>query len=159
MSKKMDRGADFTVYIDGASSGNPGDAGVGVVIESKDKKQKETISRYIGTGTNNVAEYTALIIALRRLETLQAREVDIRSDSELLVKQLRGEYSVKKEHLKKLFSTAVALCKKIPSLHVGHIRRDSNNEADALAKEAIKKYRRANRMVAAEQIPPVRDSD
>ncbi|MDD5747348.1 MAG: ribonuclease HI family protein, partial [Candidatus Omnitrophica bacterium] len=91
----MNKVREFLINVDGACSGNPGDAAVGIVIRDKESCFEENISRYIGVGTNNIAEYTALLIGLERVLALGAQRVVIKSDSELLVKQLRGDYKVK----------------------------------------------------------------
>ncbi len=145
-------GSDFTIYIDGASSGNPGDAGIGVLIKAKEKKGEEKISQYIGRRTNNFAEYQALIIALHRALKIGAKEIHIKSDSELLVKQIKEEYKVKSESLKKLNDTARRLLNRFHFFEIEHIKREFNKAADALAKKAIKEYKRANRMVAVPQV-------
>ncbi len=139
---------DVIINIDGASSGNPGSAAIGAVIIDRQTNCQEEISQYIGIGTNNFAEYTALIVALRKALTLGARRIQIKSDSELLVKQIIGEYKVKSENLKELNSTAAGLLKKFSYFEIQHIRRELNKEADSLAKKAIIDYKRANRMAA-----------
>jgi ribonuclease HI len=140
-----------TVYVDGACSGNPGDTGLGIVIENKATGFKENISQYAGLGTNNYAEYKALIVALERIIELGIGRVQIKSDSELLVKQLKGIYKVKKEHLKILYDQARMLAGRFDVFEIEHVRRELNAEADLLAKKAITEYRRTNRMVAAQQ--------
>jgi len=144
----MNKQVDFIIYIDGASSGNPGHAAVGVVIKDKLRNREEMISQYIGIGTNNFAEYAALITALQRAQELGAKEVYIKSDSELLVKQLKGEYKVKSDNLKQLNEQAVRLLKAFRFFRIEHIKREFNEEADKLAKKAIIEYKRASRMVA-----------
>ena len=146
----MNKIIEYTIFIDGASSGNPGDAAVGVVIENSQNKVIEKISQYIGIKTNNFAEYTAMLIALRKVIRLGAQRVFVKSDSELLVKQLNGQYKVKNENLKALFIEAQILIKKIAFFSIEHVRREFNKQADSLAKNAIIEYRRANRVVAAE---------
>jgi len=141
----------FTVNVDGACSGNPGDTGLGIVIENKTTGFKENISRYAGLGTNNYAEYKALIVALERIIELGIESVEVKSDSELLVKQLKGIYKVKKEHLKTLHDKVLALAARLVEFKIEHVRREFNAEADLLAKNAITEYRRTNRMVAAQQ--------
>ena len=90
------------IYTDGACSGNPGPAGIGVVVKKNGQVIKE-ISKFIGQATNNIAEYTALIYALREALVLKADEVLVRTDSELMYKQVAGEYAVKHDNIKPLF--------------------------------------------------------
>jgi ribonuclease HI len=139
------------VHVDGACSGNPGDTGLGIVIENKTTGFKENISQYAGLGTNNFAEYKALIVALERIIELGIDSVQVNSDSELLVKQIKGIYKVKKEHLIALYDRVRLLASKLAFFEIEHVRREFNAEADLLAKKAITEYRRTNRMVAAQQ--------
>ncbi len=126
----------LTMYIDGASSGNPGPAGIGIVIFDQDGRQVGKISSYIGKRTNNFAEYTALIRALKIAKYFKTNLLKIRTDSELVVKQLRGEYRVKNDQMKKLYDQAVALIKSIHTCKIEHIPREQNDKADYLAKKA-----------------------
>jgi ribonuclease HI len=125
------------LYTDGASRGNPGPAGIGVVIlDSKRKKLKE-LSKYIGETTNNVAEYSALICALEEAQSMAAGEVVIYMDSELMTRQLTGEYRVKSEEIRPLFEKALGLLKKLGSFEIKHIERAKNKDADRLANRAV----------------------
>jgi len=150
MSNLKIKDSMFTVNVDGACSGNPGDTGLGIVIENKVTGFKENISQYAGLGTNNYAEYKALIVALERVIELGIRSVEVKSDSELLVKQLKGIYKVKKEHLKTLHDQVITLSSRLADFKIEHVRREFNAQADLLAKNAIIEYRRTNRMVAAQ---------
>ncbi len=141
---------DLLINIDGASAGNPGDAAIGVVIRRPDGTLAETVSRYIGTATNNFAEYTALIVGLEKAAALGGQRIQVKSDSELLVRQISGRYKVKSENLRSLKEKAAALIRGFEFAAVEHVRREFNSEADNLAKKAVKEYRRANRMVAPE---------
>lgn len=152
MTKFMRMRDDLIIYVDGASSGNPGDAGIGVVIRSLQQKKEEKISKYIGKSTNNFAEYTALIVGLERARFLQAKKIQVRTDSELLTKQISGEYKVKSENLKKLNRLVLDLLTNFHAVDIKHIKREENKEADKLAKKAIIDYKRANQMVAAHDI-------
>jgi ribonuclease HI len=125
---------EYTAYIDGASSGNPGDAGIGIIIY-KDKEEMVRESRYIGIQTNNFAEYTALTVLLEMLEKHGIKKARIFSDSELVVKQMSGEYKIKNQDLKVLAIKAQSYKKKI-KFTLEHIRREGNDEADDLAKRA-----------------------
>ncbi|MBN1497058.1 MAG: ribonuclease HI family protein [Spirochaetes bacterium] len=124
------------MYIDGASSGNPGPAGIGIVILDHEGRQVGKISSYIGKRTNNFAEYTALIRALKIALYFKASAVKIRTDSELVVKQLNGEYKVKNDQMKKLHEQAVSLLHSVSDCKIEHIPRAQNDKADYLAKKA-----------------------
>ena len=128
------------VYIDGASRGNPGLAGIGIVIvQPKLHKKIMQYREFIGIATNNQAEYKALIKALKLLRDLGASRAKIFSDSQLLVKQLRGEYKVRNPELKKLFNEVKKREKFFESIEYKHIPREKNYHADKLANEAIDK--------------------
>jgi ribonuclease HI len=127
---------ELTIYTDGASRNNPGESGAGVYI-LHDGKPFEQIARYLGTTTNNVAEYTAAIIGLEHALKAGARRVKLFADSELLVKQINGQYKVKNEGLKPLHAKARELIGRIGSVAVQYIPRERNKEADALANKAI----------------------
>ncbi len=130
----------YNVYIDGASRGNPGLAGIGIVIvQPKLHKKIMQYREFIGIATNNQAEYKALIKALKLLRDLGASRAKIFSDSQLLVKQLRGEYKVRNPELKKLFNEVKKREKFFESIEYKHIPREKNYHADRLANEAIDK--------------------
>ncbi len=133
-SETSDKNNQYELYTDGASKGNPGDAGIGFVIK-KDNFPIEEVSKYIGKTTNNVAEYTAFIEGLKRLQKLGIDEVCVFSDSELMVKQVNGIYSVKNEQLKKLYLEAKNLIKNFKKFKLTHIPREKNTEADRLSKQ------------------------
>ncbi len=126
----------LTMYTDGASSGNPGPAGIGIVIFDHDGRQIGKVSSYIGSRTNNYAEYTALIRALKIAIYFKTKVLKIRTDSELIVKQISGEYKVKNDQIKKLYDQAVSLIKQISSCKIEHVPRSQNDKADYLAKKA-----------------------
>jgi ribonuclease HI len=129
-------GPELTIYSDGASRNNPGQAGAGVyIVEGNHPREK--IARYLGDTTNNIAEYSAAIIGLEYALSRRASRVRLLADSELLVKQLNGEYKVKNEGLKPLYCKAKELIAKIGSVEVKYIPREMNREADALANRAI----------------------
>ena len=117
--------------------GNPGPAGIGVVIYG-DGQVLGRVSRSVGVKTNNEAEYLALIYALKRAVKMGVEEVELISDSKLLVKQLRGEYRVRSPRLKSLHRKASRLTSMIPMLKIIHVGRGENREADRLAKRAAK---------------------
>ncbi|MBP7736006.1 MAG: ribonuclease HI family protein [Spirochaetes bacterium] len=124
------------MYTDGASSGNPGPAGIGIVIFDHDGRQIGKVSSYIGSRTNNYAEYTALIRALKIAIYFKAKVLRVRTDSELIVKQISGEYKVKNDQIKKLYDQAVSLIKEIGVCKIEHVPRSQNDKADYLAKKA-----------------------
>lgn len=126
----------FLVEIDGGAWGNPGEAGAGVVITYPDGTQEEH-TVYLGHATNNVAEYAALLAALQRLGELQAQEVEVRTDSELLARQLTGAYRVRAPHLKPLWQRAQALLARFSHVRIVAIPREQNARADRLAEQAI----------------------
>ncbi len=127
---------ELIIYTDGASRNNPGEAGAGVFI-LRDNEPVAKIARYLGTTTNNIAEYTAAIIGLEHAVKLGASRVKLIADSELLVKQLNGQYRVKNEGLKPLHAKAKELIARIGSVEVQYTPRERNREADALANKAI----------------------
>ncbi len=128
--------AGFLVQIDGSSLGNPGPAGIGVRIVGPDGTVVKEISRYIGTRTNNQAEYEGLLCALSESQGLGAGPVVIRTDSELLYYQMAGEYKVKNPELRILHSKAREMALALPNVTIGLVRREQNRETDKLAKAA-----------------------
>jgi ribonuclease HI len=127
----------YIVHTDGAARGNPGPAAIGVVIEDGEGRTVYEASRALGTKTNNEAEYLALITALEYLRELRASEADICLDSELVVRQLNGEYKVKEPRLKALHGQVVMLLNAVPKHRIRHVRREQNARADELANEAL----------------------
>jgi len=131
----------LTINTDGGSRGNPGPSGIGFVIKDETSKILVEESAYIGETTNNVAEYTALIKGLEEVTKLSnIEEVKVISDSELMVKQLRGEYKIKQEHLQKLANDVKRLENSINKVIYTHVRREFNKEADKLVNIAIDKH-------------------
>ena len=133
-----------TMFSDGASSGNPGKSGIGVLISIddiglSDESRIYRLSEYIGHATNNVAEYSALIRGLEKARSLGIKTIDIYLDSELLVKQMNGIYKVKNKNLYSLWTRAKKLSNDFDSCKITHIRREMNTEADSLATQAVKK--------------------
>lgn len=126
-----------TLYTDGCCRGNPGPAGIGVVIKDARKKVLKKLSEYIGDGTNNIAEYSALIRGLEEAAELGADEIKVFMDSELVVKQLSGEYRVKDDGMKELFHRALKALRNFKAFEIKHIDRSKNKEADSLANAAI----------------------
>jgi ribonuclease HI len=129
----------ITVSFDGGSRGNPGLAGIGAVLAAEDGTPLVTIGKYIGKATNNVAEYMALIVGLREAAKLGARKLQVRGDSELVIKQMLGEYRVKNPALKTLYDQAQALVRDFESVDFVHNLRHHNSLADRLANLAMDK--------------------
>lgn len=125
------------IYIDGGSRGNPGPAGIGVVILDERGKKIKDIAKYIGETTNNVAEYNALLYGLEEVLIIRADEILINMDSELVAKQLSGDYRVKDSNIKPLFERALNMLKSFKSFEIKHIEREKNKEADKLVNKAI----------------------
>lgn len=129
-------GASAVANIDGGARGNPGPAGYGVRIEQPNGTIVD-LKRSLGVATNNVAEYSGLLAALEWAVEHGIRQLRVRSDSELLVKQLRGEYRVKHPALQQLYEQARALIRQIGQVTFEHVRREFNTDADRLANEAM----------------------
>ena len=129
------------IYTDGGARGNPGPAGIGAVIldldQGKEGEVLKTVSKYLGETTNNQAEYQAVIAGLETAKNLDVQEVEIVSDSELLVKQCNGEYKVKDPDLAKLFMQVWNLQQSFKKVIFNHTLRTGNKEADRLVNEAI----------------------
>jgi ribonuclease HI len=130
-------GAAFRVNIDGGSRGNPGPAAYGVVIRDGSGELVASLKKYIGRMSNNVAEYYGLIAALDYAQEHKIRALRVESDSELLVKQMRGLYKVKSADLQPLFERARKMSQGFESFRIDHVYREQNREADALANEAL----------------------
>ena len=126
----------YTIYTDGGARGNPGPAGIGVVIKDGSKTIK-TISKYIGKATNNQAEYNALICGLESVKKMNISEVEIVMDSELIVKQVKQEYKVKNKDLGGLFVKVWNLLQGFSDYKIRHVRRENNKMADELVNKAI----------------------
>jgi ribonuclease HI len=131
------RAAAFQANIDGGSRGNPGPASYGVVVRNERGEIVAKLKKYIGRMTNNVAEYYGLIAALDYAQSHGVRALRIESDSELLVRQMRGHYKVKSADLKPLFERAKKMSLTFESFRIDHVYRAQNSEADALANEAL----------------------
>ena len=126
------------IFTDGGCSGNPGPSAIGVVIKAGGKNIK-TLNRAIGQGTNNIAEYTALIVGLQEALILKADEVSVKTDSELMAKQVSGAYAVKHENIKPLFDQVKHLVTGFKKFQIAHVPREQNSEADALVRQVLKK--------------------
>ena len=126
-------GRSARAYVDGGSRGNPGPAGYGVHIEAPDGAVLDELHGGLGVATNNVAEYSGLIAALRWAASHGISTLHVLADSELLVKQMRGEYRVKSPGLRPLFEQAHALARQIGDVTFEHVRREFNKNADRLS--------------------------
>ena len=126
-----------TVFIDGASRGNPGPASAGVVFQDEAGKIIKSLSVRIGSTTNNVAEYSALILGLQEALMMGCKDLKVFTDSELLAKQFNGEYKIKEDTIRVLYSLAAHLRQGFKSLSVSHIPREQNKLADQAANKAL----------------------
>ena len=130
-------GVALDIHIDGASRGNPGDAGFGGHVTARDGSELAGLYGFLGKATNNVAEYQALIHALRFAIARGASDVRVFSDSELVVKQMNGQYKVKHPDMIPLHREARLLIGKLPKVSLSHVRREQNRDADRLANRAL----------------------
>ena len=128
---------EWLLMVDGAARGNPGDAGCGAVILDRNGTVVKELSRYLGHATNNVAEYEGLLMGLEALLRLGKKRICVQSDSQLLVRQLNGEYRVKDEKLKALFQKAMSLLRQFDAYRILHVPRELNKLADRLANKGI----------------------
>lgn len=128
---------EWLVMVDGAARGNPGHAGCGAVIIDENGKLVKELSRYLGHATNNVAEYQGLLMGLATLLELGKKRIRVESDSQLLVRQLNGEYRVRDEKLKPLFQKALILLRQFDAYRILHVPREMNRLADRLANKGI----------------------
>jgi ribonuclease HI len=125
------------LWTDGGARGNPGPAAYAYVLETTDGTVLDARGEAIGTATNNVAEYSALVAGLRCASELGVTDLDVRSDSELMVKQMRGEYRVKNKDLQVLFLDASRAARALGRVTYTHVRREHNELADRLVNEAL----------------------
>jgi ribonuclease HI len=141
--------AAYQANIDGGSRGNPGPAAYGVVVRDGSGAIVARLKKYIGVNTNNVAEYFGLIAALDYAQTHGVRALRVESDSELMVKQMRGQYKVRSAELKPLFERAKKMSQGLESFRIEHVYREQNREADALVNQALDETGRGGGAVAA----------
>ena len=132
-----ENGAPWLLAVDGAARGNPGPAGCGAVIYDSSGAVVHELSKYLGRATNNVAEYEGLLMGLEALLRLRKKRIRVQSDSQLLVRQLNGEYRVRDEKLKPLFERAVRLLRQFDAYRIVHVPREMNRLADRLANKGI----------------------
>jgi ribonuclease HI len=128
---------EWLLMVDGAARGNPGPAGAGAVIADENGAVVKEMSRYLGRTTNNVAEYEALLMGLEALLVLGRKHIKVQSDSQLLVRQLNGQYRVKDEKLTLLFQRAKSLLSQFPTCRILHVPRELNRLADRLANRGV----------------------
>ncbi len=133
----------LVIFTDGSSLGNPGPMGIGIVVY-RDGIIVEELSEYVGDGTNNIAEYTAVVRALETAHSIGESEVHIKTDSQLIVRQLNGEYKVKDPGLRPLKERVERLSRGL-NVHFEHIPRERNDEADKLSKEGAELGRKRER--------------
>jgi ribonuclease HI len=134
----------LTIRCDGASRGNPGPAGIGIIIEDHSSRPLQKVIKSIGWATNNEAEYQALLLALRMVHRWRAQHIRILLDSELIVKQLQGHYRVRAPSLVKLHQQAMDLLKLFDTVAIEWVPREHNRDPDALAKQAIDAVNRSS---------------
>ncbi len=125
------------LWTDGAARGNPGPAGIGALLKTPSGEVISADSAYLGEATNNVAEYKALLLGLERALALGVKKIEVRADSELLIKQIKGQYRVRNPGLKPLYETALKLLARFEASSLTHVRREHNSEADRLANAGI----------------------
>jgi len=139
-----DRGEGFwRLHCDGASRGNPGPAGAGMVLFDPQGRLQANKGRYLGETTNNVAEYQALLLGLEEAQRLGVKQLRVLADSELMVKQLTGRYRVKSPHLIPLWQEAIRALKTFDAWAIAHVPREENHLADEAANRAIDQKRAA----------------
>jgi len=150
----------WTIYTDGGSRGNPGPAAYAYVIKRPGLSDIEE-NGFLGETTNNIAEYTGLVKALEHAKELGGKKLLVQSDSELMVKQLNGQYKVKNEGLRPLYLQAVALRKHFESVTIKHIYREQNTQADRLCNEAMdnRSAARSRPSIAPDPLPEPLEND
>jgi len=127
----------LTVHVDGGARGNPGPAAVGVAIYDEDGALIDETGQTIGHATNNVAEYRAMMLGVERAKAIGGDDLDLVGDSELIVRQVKGEWRVKDAGLKPLHAELRRMLAEFPSWSIRHVRREQNTEADRLVNEAL----------------------
>ncbi len=130
-------GGKLVVNVDGGARGNPGPAAIAAVLQDAEGEVLEEHSEAIGEATNNVAEYKALLLGIERAVARGAEQIDLVGDSELIVRQVKGDYKVKDATLRELHGQALAALKAFEGWTIRHVRRDDNAEADRLVNEAL----------------------
>jgi len=129
-------------FSDGASRGNPGDSGIGIVIRTPEGEKLLEEGAYIGTTTNNVAEYTAFLALLDKVRQMTCTHLIVHSDSELMVRQLTGKYKVRNANLREYYQKAIDMLAQLPfPVEIRHVVREENSEADRLANMGIDRHK------------------
>lgn len=130
----------YYIFTDGGARGNPGPGGIGIVLQNSQRQVIKEISKFIGTCTNNEAEYTALITGLDAAQKLGIKDIICYLDSELVVKQLNGDYKVKNQHLVILYNKVKIKAKEFLNITFKHIPREENVDADLLVNQALDNF-------------------
>ena len=130
-----------TANIDGGARGNPGPAAYGVIIRNGQGEVLAELGEYLGIQTNNVAEYSGLLAALDWASREKMSSLKVLSDSELLVRQMRGQYKVKNPALKELFDRAQAMVRRLEHFAIEHVRREANRDADRMVNQVLDRNR------------------
>lgn len=149
-----DSSAAYTAHVDGGARGNPGPAGYGLVIHNAQGKKVAELSQYLGHQTNNYAEYNGLLAALHYAIAHKIQALTIISDSELMVRQMKGIYKVRHPELRKLYDQAQHLTSQIEHVEIRHALREHNQDADRLANEAMNRGRHSARGEAEPYLQP-----
>lgn len=143
------------LYTDGASRGNPGESGIGIIIKDSKGNSIDSLGAYIGRTTNNVAEYLALLAGLQLAQKQQCQQLVVHSDSELMVRQLQGKYKVRNERLKRFFQEVQNVLKVVPfEIIFRHVPREENADADALANRGIDTKQQVPKSIV---LPPIEE--
>lgn len=137
MKRKAEQTGSVEIFADGGARGNPGPAGIGCVLLNEKGERVAEVSKFIGVATNNAAEYLAAIYGLQEALIMKAQKVILNLDSQLIARQLKGEYKVKDQDLRKFFDVALNLFRGFDKVEVREVPRDKNKEADALVNKAI----------------------
>ena len=145
---------DLVVRVDGAARGNPGPAAIGVVVLTRDGKKVASFGEFIGEATNNYAEYTALVHALRLLSVYEVERLRVLTDSELVARQVNGEYRVKDRALSSLHAQVMSMLDRYRAWEVRHVPREENAEADKLAHQALDRAPYKPKPAAGKAPPP-----
>lgn len=145
---------ELHVYVDGASRGNPGPAAIGVVVLTREGRKVAAFGEAIGEATNNFAEYTALVHALRMLSVFEVDRLRVYTDSELMASQVNGDYRVKEKSLRSLCAQALSMLRRYRGFEVAHIPRENNIDADLLANRALNEDSLVGTKSAKKEPPP-----
>lgn len=145
---------ELHVWVDGAARGNPGPAAIGVVIMTRQGRSVASFGEAIGVTTNNYAEYTALVHALRLLSVFEVERLRVYTDSELMARQVKGEYRVKEKTLQSLHAQVMSMLRRFRDWDVSHVPREENAEADLLANRALNEGAPVQGGPARRQPPP-----